>query len=135
MTMAGFLTTVAGNKILDALFGGKILPGNTEYFVGLSHWGASKAGLVSEPNGADYWRVVIDNNSKTFHSASNGVKKNRISISFPAPESDWGIILSVFLAEADGTIIATADLFETRWIRKGDQPATIPIDALLITFD
>ena len=110
--MPGFLADYANSIALDLLFGGiPTTPPGVWYF-GLSRQPANKRGWVYEPDGASYRRIATPNTSDSFLIASNGCKANKVSIVFPTPQEDWGIVTTIFAADSlsGGNIWAIADL-------------------------
>ncbi len=88
------------NKVLDCLFGGQTLTPPPTLHVGLSLTRAYKGGYVAEPLGEGYARVAVANDLIHFPPASLGRKSNALAITFPEPVAGWGLILSVFVADA-----------------------------------
>jgi hypothetical protein len=133
--MAGFLTELVNNQILDCFFGGVSIVAPPTLYVGLSLTRAYKGGYTSEPSGGSYARVPLANNPMSFPPAASGRKTNGLAIAFPNPSAVWGAISSVFIADAaiGGNVLAMADLPDSRTINAGDLSPMIAVDALFLS--
>jgi hypothetical protein len=133
--MPGFLTDLVNNKVLDSFFGGVAITPPSTLYVGLSLTKSYKSGNTSEPTGGSYARVAVPNDLIHFLPASAGTKSNATAITFPAPSTGWGSILSVFVADAPsgGNVLAMADLPASRPINNGDPAPTIAVNALFLS--
>ncbi len=133
--MPGFLTDLVNNKVLDCFFGGAAIAPPPSLYVGLSLIKAYKGGYVSEPSGGAYARVAVANDLAHFPAATSGTKSNASAVTFPAPTSAWGSILSIFVADAPtgGNVLAMADLPASKTINNGDPAPTIAVNALYLT--
>lgn len=97
--MPGYLTDYANNLYLDCLFGGVAFVPRPLLYAGLSLARPNKLGTVLEPSAGDYDRIPVVNSFDTFSAASGGEKSNLLPITFPQPQTDWGAILAVFVAD------------------------------------
>ena len=133
--MAGFLTDYSNNKVLDGLFGAVPFTAPATLYFGLSRSSASKAGVVSEPNGGAYARVALANDLARFPAASGGTKTNAAVINFAIPSADWGSITSVFIADSatGGNVLAMADLPAVKTILTGSPAPSIAVGALYLS--
>ena len=133
--MAGYLTDYANNKVLDQLFGAVPLSPPSSLYFGLSQSPATKSGSVAEPSGGSYTRVAVPNDMAHFPAAGAGTKSNAAAITFPAPTSSWGSVMSVFVADSPsgGNVIAMADLPTPKTIASGGSAPTIGVGALFLS--
>ena len=131
--MPGFLTDLANNAVLDCLFGGVPIAPPPVLYLGLSLEGASKAGAVDEPAGGGYARVAVPNGPAMFPAASGGSKSNAAPIAFPDPTGDWGEVLSVFVADPAGNVLAAADLAAPKRVKAGDPAPKVATGALFLS--
>ena len=133
--MAGYLTDYANNKVLDQLFGAVPLAPPASLYFGLSQAPATKSGVVAEPSGGSYARVAVPNDVAHFPAAGAGAKSNAAAITFSAPTSGWGSVVSVFVADSSsgGNVIAMADLPSPKTISSGGAAPTIGVGALFLS--
>ena len=133
--MPGFLTDYVNSMVLDCLFGGQTLTPPPALHIGLSLTVAYKGGYVAEPLGQGYARVAVPNDLIHFPPATLGRKSNALAITFPEPVAGWGLIRSVFVADAaqGGNVLAMADLPSPRTVGLGDPGPTIAVDALFFS--
>lgn len=133
--MAGFVTDLVNNKVLDAIFGGEDLERTSTLHIGLTLKEANKSGFVAEPTGGGYARASVVNDLRTWPAAIGGAKANATSILFPAPTADWGWVVGVFVADAaaGGNVLAMADLRRPVYIRGGQAAPSISVGALLLS--
>lgn len=99
------ITVFQSNKILNEVFGATALTAPAKYFLGLSKTHLTNTGTgITEPTNADYARKEIANTKTTFSTATAGVIKNLIDISFKESLTDWTTgteqILDVFISDA-----------------------------------
>lgn len=95
------ITSFQSNKILDRNFGNTSFTVTSPMYVGLSTTPLALDGTgATEPSGGSYARVSIANNKTTWSTAADGVLSNDISIEFPESTASWGVITSVFIADA-----------------------------------
>lgn len=132
--MAGFLTDVVNNKLLDCYFGGAPIVPSLTLHVGLSAFQANRAGKVVEPVGGSYARVSLPNDRVHFPDASLGSKYNALPITFPIPSAHWGPVRCLFLADSPvgGNVLAMADLYKPRTIHNGDPALIVAAHALFL---
>ena len=130
--MPGFFTRYANDRILDLIFGRTLFDPPEVLYAGLSLAGANRSGVVAEPVGGGYARVAVGNDLVSFTEAERGAKSNAAVIRFPPPEADWGLIQSLFLADAaeGGNVLAMTDLSTRRIVSKGGPAAKVPIGAM-----
>ena len=133
--MAGFLTDVVNNKLLDCYFGGAPIVPSLTLHVGLSSFKANRAGKVVEPVGGSYARVSLRNDRVHFPDASLGSKYNARPITFPIPSAHWGPIQCLLIADSPigGQVLAMADLPGPRTIHSGDPALTLAAHALFLS--
>ena len=133
--MPGFLTDHVNNLVLDHWFGGVVTTPPAVLYVGLSLKYAAKDGAIVEPASGGYARVPVPNGPAEFPAASGGTKANAAPITFPAPTADWGIVESLFLADAPtgGNILAMADLTVLKQILAGDPAPKVVAGGLFLS--
>ena len=134
--MAGFLTDLVNNQVLDSLFGCVPFEPPPSLYVGLSLVRPYKGGFVSEPPGsASYRRVAIPNDLRHFPPAVGGRKTNAGPVTFPKPTGCWGIVRSVFVASsATGShTLAVAELARPVLIDADSESVTIAAGALMLS--
>jgi len=133
--MAGYLTDYANNRVLDLLFGASCLAPPPALYFGLSRSPASKGGEVAEPEAGGYARAAVRNDPTHFPAASGGTKSNATAITFAAPTSGWGTIVSVFVADAvtGGNVVAMADLPSPRAIAAAGPAPSIAAGAMFLS--
>lgn len=112
--MPGFLTNLVDNMVLDLVFGAKQWSAPRTLWAGLSLRKAFKEGAIAEPSGGGYARVAITNMPSSWAVVSLSQRTNAFDVSFPVPTSDWGLILSFFLADQEhgGKVLVSCDLTE-----------------------
>ena len=133
--MPGFFTDYANNKVLDLLFGAVNLAPPATIYLGLAQNSANKSGLTTEPSGGGYSRVAVANTGVNFPAAGTGTKSNATVITFPAPTGDWGVLKSLFVADAatGGNVIAMADLSASRAISSGTAAPKVAAGAFFLS--
>lgn len=126
--MSGHITYQAADLLLNHLLLGIEHKAPRSLYLGLSLWPANREGIVCEPEDASYSRVRLGEDQCFFMSAERGETRNFRPFVFPTPVGDWGIVRSVFLANAewDSEVIASADLTVPKRVLRGDAPPTIP---------
>lgn len=125
------------DKVLDHIFGGGDYTRPATLYVGLSTTTISDAGgNITEPDGGNYARKAVTNNSTNFPASSAGAKANGTAIEFATPSADWGKVTDFFIADAasDGNILAYAALTASKTINSGDT-VSFAIGDLDITLD
>jgi hypothetical protein len=110
--VTGFFTDYARDILLDIFFGYPFHSRPPTLYVGLAQNSSNRQGLVTEPLDGGYARVPLKDRAVGFSEVDAGEKSNSLPIVFPTPLSDWGLIQSVFIADAftEGNILAMADL-------------------------
>jgi len=89
------------NKLLDHIFGGVNYSVPTTLYFGLSTSTPTVEGTnVTEPVGNNYSRVAITNDTTNFSLASNGIKYNNISITYPTSTGAWGTVTHFVIYDA-----------------------------------
>lgn len=139
--MNGGFSTYINNQVLQTYFGGSgISPPSTLYF-GLSKnvfSNLSSMGNVVEPTDLYYTRVSVNNNAQNFNIPNNGMVSNKIALTWPTPQQDWGIVQCVFVADASGiskgNVIAYYNLTNQIAVNSGSVPLTIPSGSFNIIF-
>ncbi len=131
--MAGFLTTYSNDLVLDHLFGATAPGPPSTLYLGLSQAAANRSGATAEPAGGGYARVALGNTPANFPGASGGRKCNGAAFAFPGPTGDWGLVRSVFVADAEagGHVLAMADLVRPRRIAGGS--VRVEVGGLVLT--
>lgn len=116
--MPGFFTDYLNNRLLDLVLGRKPFRPPVILWVGLSLSTANKSGAVVEPRTACYARVPVPNDRISFPPAVAGTKANAEAIEFPPPATGWGLVQSLFLADAaiGGNVLSMASLAAPRVI-------------------
>lgn len=120
---AGFVNSIA-NQILDWMMGGSFPSGitSTLYFA-LSTTNVSSS--VTEPGSGSYARVSLARNSTNFGETGDSgyIWSNKVSITFPAPTADWGLIqgVAIYDASTSGNLIAAVNLNRPIRVYNGDQ--------------
>lgn len=133
--MAGYFTDYSNNKVLDLFFGATSFTPPPTLYVGLAQNTANKRGMATEPSGGGYSRVALPNSTANFPAANAGAKSNAAVITFPAPTADWGVVQSLFLADAPtgGNVLAMADLTVPKSITNGSNAAKVAVGALFLS--
>lgn len=123
--MPGSKSNYLENAALNGVLGGPafVLPPNV--FVALSSalWSEANTGTsFNEIVGNGYARVATVNDAVAFPPASNGVKYNGVTFTFPAASADWPDILSFAILDAlsGGNLLYGGDLLQAREIAAGD---------------
>ena len=94
-------TYYAMNKILNYTFAGGTLSQPPSFHVGLALATMTEASTsASEPTTGSYARVSFAGNSTNWNTSTNGVLTNKLDITFPEATTDWGIVTTVFIADA-----------------------------------
>lgn len=119
------LTTYANDLVLNHIFNGP-----DRRFVGLSHASANKSGFVIEPEG-NYERVEIEG---AFGEVEFGRLTNDATHLFPLPDSDWGLIRSVFIIDGDDNVLAMANLKVPKYVGRGKEVRLSPSSIVLSHF-
>jgi len=132
-TVAGFLTTYSNDLVLDHLFGATAARPPAKLYFGLSQTPANRAGQTAEPSGGGYARVALGNTDVNFPGAVGGRKWNGTAFAFPGPTADWGLVRSLFVADAGagGNVLAMADLVRPRRISGGG--VRVEVGGLVLT--
>lgn len=95
------VTTYQSNRILDNLFGNTPLSPTTNFYIGLSKTPIQKDGSgYTEPSGAGYTRVQVQNNKSNFSVAREGTLSNSADIQFPESTGGWGTLTHVFVSDS-----------------------------------
>ena len=92
---------------------------------GLSLIKSNLSGVVREPQAGSYSRVVLRSDAFDY---CDGTIYNNTNITFPKPTEEWGIALSMFVADDEGHIIMMSDLPTPKDIYIG-RPPTIAYKA------
>lgn len=133
--MPGFFTDFANNKVLDLFFGSAAYTPPQTLYIGLSAGFANKQGIISEPSAGGYARVAVANNAAAFPAAVAGTKSNAGTVTFPQPTVDWGLMQSLFIADAatGGNVLAMADLTAAKTIPAGSTPVRLSAGSLFLS--
>lgn len=105
-------TYYEANRILDRAFGATAIstPGTLYFGLSASALDASGA-FTGEPTigvGA-YARATLTNNKTNWDNAASGSLSNLTSVSFPESTTNWGTMISVFIA--DGATVGANMLY------------------------
>jgi len=94
-------TYYAMNKILDYVFAGGTLSQPPSFYVGLATATMTEASTsATEPAVGSYARISFAGNSTNWNTSTDGVLTNKLGIVFTEATADWGIITTVFVADA-----------------------------------
>lgn len=132
--MPGYWTDYANNKANDAWLGNQPFPSNATVYLGLSLATANRQGNVTEPSGGSYARVAVTNNLTNWPASAFSQKSNGTQVTFPAPTGNWGLITSMFVADAPsgGNVILQADLTSPVQVNNGDPARKFAAGALVV---
>lgn len=145
------------NKLIDFLLRGQALgitdgsaaagTGPTNVYVALYTANPTDAGGGTQVSGGSYARVTVASSlanwagtqgagTTTASSGTGGVTSNNITITFPAPTADWGIItgFGLFDAPTAGNLLIWAPLTQNKTVNNGDAAPAFPPGTLQITF-
>jgi len=115
---AGFFTDFLSERLLDHAFGRVQYKPPRLLYIGLSRLLANREGNVLEPVGNGYQRSVIINDRMAFAMSARGRKVSAEQFLFPQPEGLWGLIWTVFVADAreGGNVLTMTELKDAEWI-------------------
>lgn len=95
------ITPYQSNRVLNNLFGATSFSPEGTLYIGLSTTALNQnGGGYTEPTGAGYARVTVQNNKTNWGQASNSAVTNATAITFPESTSSWGTITHVFISDA-----------------------------------
>jgi len=101
-----YITTEAGNRILDFLFGGEALTPSPAYYVALSSTPINPDGTgITEPTDEAYERIAITNNKTNFTNAAGKTLTFANGFSFPTSEDDWGLMTHFAIFDDKGLFL------------------------------
>ena len=132
------LTDTMESKIVNHIFGnyGMSISG-TLYFALFTTMPADENSAGVEPTSiAGYSRVAVSNNQTNFGSnVTDGIKKNKIAITFPTASQSWGSIvgMGVFESATLGALPIIAFTFGSPTTIAANDIATFPIDSITLT--
>lgn len=117
-------------NLLDEVFGGDNFSPTAELEIGLSTSEPNDDDTnVEEPTGNDYARVVVDNDSTTWNSASttdgatpDGItqKTNATEIEFPQATGAWGTVSHFVIYDDADNLLGWGELVTPKTIEDGD---------------
>lgn len=96
-------TNYAINKTLRKKFYKENYNLGANWYIGLSRaYISSNGGGALEPSDISYKRIKVPRDSASWNvDSTSGKVSNKISITFPTSQVDWGTIKEVFIIDAD----------------------------------
>ena len=96
------------------------------------------AGSGAEVSGGSYARVSLNPLDANWDpgTATDGITKNSVVVTFPAPTANWGVVthFGIWDATAAGNLITYGALTTPKTINNGDAAPSFAVNALQITF-
>lgn len=148
------LTDYFENALIDFLFRAQTLTLPSNFYVGLFTAAPGEAGGGTEVSGGSYARVAVTRSlanfsgtqsagSTTASSGTGGQISNNISITFPAPTANWGVIthVAVFDAASGGNMVFSTQLVDgsnvaaPKTVNSGDAAPSFPAGSLKFQID
>jgi hypothetical protein len=135
------------NKLIDHIFRGISYTPPSTVYIGLLTVGASEGASGTEVSGGSYARVAVTANTSNFKgthgttsgasSGTSGTTTNAVTVTFPTPTADWGVVTStaIFDAPSGGNVLFYSPLLNNKTINNGDAAPSFNVDALSIQLD
>lgn len=115
------LTQAYASAIMDHILGGPDLTRAATVYAALFTAAPGGGSAGTEVSGGSYARVAITNNATNWPAATNGLKSNGATITFPTATADWGTVVTVgiFDASSGGNLLMTATLSPSQAVPTG----------------
>ncbi len=136
------------NKLIDQVFRAQAYTFPTTLYVGLFTAAPSDTGGGTEVSGGSYARVSVSSSlanwagtqaaaSTTASSGNSGTTSNNVSVTFPAPTANWGVIthVGIFDASTAGNLLIWGALTINKTVNNGDSAPTFQASALSFQLD
>jgi len=134
------------NKITDLLFRGQAFTAPATIYVSLHTADPTDLGTGAEVSGGSYARVAITANltnwsgtqsagSTVASSGTGGASSNNVTITFPAPSANWGVVthFGIWDALTTGNLLVFGALGTSKTINNGDAAPSFAAAALVNT--
>lgn len=133
------------NKLIDHLFRATSYTKPTTLAVALYTAAPGETGGGTEVSGGSYARVSnnpsdtnwkgTQGNTTGASSGTGGQTSNAVSITFPAPTANWGVIthFAILDATSAGNLLIYGALTTSKTVNNGDAAPSFPIDAMTFT--
>ena len=142
------MTDYLENKIIDWLFRGQAFTPPATIHIGLLTAAPSDTGGGTEVSGGSYARVAVSSSlanwagtqaaaSTTASSGTSGTTSNNGTITFPAPNANWGVVTHVgaYDASTGGNLLFYSALTVSKTINNGDAAPSFSAAALSFQID
>jgi len=136
------------NKLIDQVFRNQVFSFPSTLYVGLFTAAPSDTGGGTEVSGGSYARVSVACSlanwagtqaaaSTSASSGASGTTSNNVSVTFPAPTANWGVItyVGIFDAATSGNLLIWGALTINKTVNNGDSAPTFQASALSFQLD
>lgn len=136
------------NKLIDQVFRNQAYSFPSTLYVGLFTAAPSDTGGGTEVSSGSYARVSVACSlanwagtqaaaSTTASSGTSGTTSNNVSVTFPAPTANWGVIthVGIFDAATNGNLLIWGALTINKTVNNGDSAPTFQASALSFQLD
>ena len=136
------------NKLIDQVFRNQAYSFPSTLYVGLFTAAPSDTGGGTEVSSGSYARVSVAcslanwagtqaSASTTASSGTSGTTSNNVSVTFPAPTANWGVIthVGIFDAATNGNLLIWGALTINKTVNNGDSAPTFQASALSFQLD
>lgn len=127
------------NKLIDQMFRGQSFSFPTTLYFALYTAAPTAAGGGTQVSGGSYARVALacstanfaatdaDGSTASTSGGTSGATSNNVSIAFPTPTADWGIVthIGIFDASTSGNLLFWGSLARSTRVLSGDSAPTI----------
>lgn len=135
------------NKLVDLILRGQAFTPPATVYVSLHTSATTDAGGGTEVSGGSYARVAVTSSlanwagtqsagSTTASSGTGGATSNNATITFAAPNANWGTIthFGIWDASTAGNLLLHGALTTAKTVNNGDAAPSFAIGALSLTF-
>lgn len=114
-------TQAYASSVINHILGGPDLTRSATVYAALFTAAPGGGSAGTEVSGGSYARVSITNNDTNWPAATNGLKSNGTTITWPTASADWGTVVAVGLFDAStaGNLLMTATLSPTQAVPNG----------------
>lgn len=136
------------NKLIDQVFRNQAYSFPSTLYAGLFTAAPSDTGGGTEVSSGSYARVSVACSlanwagtqaaaSTTASSGTSGTTSNNVSVTFPAPTANWGVIthVGIFDAATTGNLLIWGALTINKTVNNGDSAPTFQASALSFQLD
>jgi len=136
------------NKLIDQVFRNQVFSFPSTLYVGLFTAAPSDTGGGTEVSGGSYARVSVACSlanwagtqaaaSTSASSGASGTTSNNVSVTFPAPTANWGVItyVGIFDAATSGNLLIWGALTINKTVNNADSAPTFQASALSFQLD